>query len=65
MNPKEKAIELVLKYLRLQDVGYDWFNKPLAKKCAIIAVDEIMNTFSDIDERRDYWNEVKDELNYI
>jgi hypothetical protein len=44
MTPKEKAEELVLKYLRLQEKdSYNWFNKGLAKECALIAVDEILN----------------------
>jgi len=45
MTPKEKAEELVLKYLRLQEKdSYNWFNKGLAKQCALIAVDEILKT---------------------
>jgi hypothetical protein len=42
MSPKEKAEELVLKYLRLQEPNYNWFHKGLAKQCALIAVDEII-----------------------
>ena len=43
MTPKEKAEELVLKYLRLQENGStNWFHKGLAKQCALIAVDEII-----------------------
>jgi hypothetical protein len=45
MTPKEKAEELVLKYLRLQEEGsLNWFHKILAKKCALIAVDEILRS---------------------
>lgn len=41
MTPKEKAEELVLKYLR-NNGDTEWFHKVLAKNCAIIAVDEII-----------------------
>ena len=39
MTPKEKAEELVLKYLRLQEKDCDWIHKGIAKKSALIAVD--------------------------
>ena len=40
MTPKEKAEDLVLKYLRLQEKdSYNWFNRKLAKQCALIAVE--------------------------
>jgi hypothetical protein len=42
MTPKEKAEELVLKYLKLQEPNYNWFHKGLAKQCALIAVDELI-----------------------
>ena len=32
MTPKEKAKELVLKYLRLQEKDCDWIHKGIAKK---------------------------------
>lgn len=65
MKPKEKAEELVLKYLRLQEVdSYDWFNTPLAKKCALIAVDELIyeTHFEVPNIRQRYWIEVKHEI---
>ena len=40
MTPKEKAKDLVLKYLR-NNGDSEWFHKVLAKNCALIAVDEI------------------------
>jgi hypothetical protein len=43
MTPKEKAEELVLRFLKLQEPNYNWFNKQLAKQCALIAVDEVIN----------------------
>lgn len=55
---KEKAEELVLKYLRLQEVdSYDWFNTPLAKKCALIAVEELIK-----ETGAKYWYDVKQEI---
>ena len=67
MTPKEKAEELVLKYLRLQEVdSYNWFNTPLAKKCALIAVDEIISIkllwYQKDTKELDYWQEVKQEI---
>jgi nitrogenase molybdenum-iron protein alpha/beta subunit len=71
MTPKEKAEELVLKYLRLQEPNYNWFHKGLAKQCALIAVNEIINThlLSEKDifgiHPVDYWEEVKQEIKNI
>ena len=61
MTPKEKARELVLKYLRLQEKdSYNWFNKSLAKQCALIAVDEILQHCYEV--MKPFWNEVKQEI---
>jgi nitrogenase molybdenum-iron protein alpha/beta subunit len=43
MSPKEKAEELILKFMRLQEPNYNWFHSKLAKQCALIAVDEMLN----------------------
>jgi len=64
MTPKEKAKELVKKYLQIYD------GRVLqAKKCALIAVDEIIranphsNPFNtNIYSTMDYWQEVKQEI---
>ena len=42
MTAKEKAEELILKFMRLQEPNYNWFHSKLAKQCALIAVDEIL-----------------------
>jgi hypothetical protein len=42
--PKEKADELVLRYLRINNNTKEWFNLHIAKQCALIAVDEIINS---------------------
>jgi hypothetical protein len=53
MTPKEKAQELVTKYY-----GHFTAHMSIAKKCALIAVDEILNLRSNIA----YWQEVKKEI---
>jgi len=45
MTPKEKAEELVLRFMNLQEPNYNWFHKELAKKCALIAIDEIIDAY--------------------
>jgi hypothetical protein len=78
MTPKEKAKELVEKYLRTYPI-YDnpsvvisyTYNE--AKQCALIAVDEILKrtrsvdtmppNYQKIDENtKEYWQEVKQEI---
>ena len=66
MTPKEKAEELILKFMRLQEPNYNWFHSKLAKQCALIAVDEILSsrpviTDSQV-EYNNFWNDVKSEL---
>ena len=59
--PKEKAEELVSKMLK--EVGYD---TDLAVPCALIAVDEILNTGllegTTTGVLKKYWEEVKQEI---
>jgi hypothetical protein len=43
MNAKEKAEELVLKFLRVENNTPKWFNTHIAKQCALIAVEEILH----------------------
>jgi len=64
MTPKEKAKELVYKFDNCME-----FSTPqrFAKQCALIAVDEILNTIeysSQADElsKISYWNAVKQEI---
>lgn len=70
MTPKEKAEELILKYLRVDNDTKEWFHKGIAKQCALIVVDEIlsMGIMSDSGDWRmakSYWEEVKQELNNL
>jgi hypothetical protein len=63
-SPEEKAKELVLKYLRINNNTKEWFNLHIAKQCALIAVDEILNINS-VDKDfslSHYWLDVKDEI---
>jgi nitrogenase molybdenum-iron protein alpha/beta subunit len=70
MTPLEKAEELVLKFMNLQEPNYNWFHKILGKKCALIAVDEILKELLN-DElfyfktKVHYWIEVKNEINNL
>ena len=65
-NTKEKAEELVLKYLRIDNNTKEWFNTHIAKQCALIAVDEIINSRKEhlVQSIKfyEYWTEVKREL---
>jgi len=65
MKPKEKAEELVKKfrlYLGTDAVGEEYFTSDLdAKRCALIAVDEILSILFQHHEI-DYWKEVKQEI---
>ena len=69
MTPKEKAKELVDKYVKLYPSyvvmwqgDVDNAEKNI-KQCALIAVDEILNEYWSHDtKRRDWWKEVKQEI---
>ena len=75
LTPKEKAEELVNKYIP-HIAGADRYNSTLgiydnhiSKQCALIAVDEILNEYpsqcpkdSYEMERHIFWQEVKEEL---
>lgn len=69
MTPKEKAIDLVNKfYSRYNNVRKNKTFSVEQKRMAIIAVDEILNIYQiknakfDFYEVRNYWQEVKTEL---
>ena len=64
MTPKEKAIELVDKMHIKTDVIFV-MSKVQAKKCALIAVDEIINEFYTHPIAKIYWQEVKNEINKL
>ena len=59
MNAQDKAKELVEKY----DQTFKYLeSKNKAKQCAIIAVDEILNLDYFSEEGREYWQEIKNEI---
>jgi hypothetical protein len=60
MTPKEKAKDLVDKYFT---TGYA-INLFYAKQCALITVDEIINSINPFGMflGKDYWQEVKQEI---
>jgi hypothetical protein len=63
MTPKEKAEDLLLKYSILKD-GHNH----LVKQCALVTVNEVLNddwyiaTIEDNIQRKNYWQEVKQEI---
>ncbi len=74
MTPKEKAIELVNQY---EHSTYSQVQGALAKQCALIAVNELIESFNSIYDAsirniekysgakygmKDYWAEVKQEI---
>ena len=67
MKPKEKAKELVDKYVKMEYLkDFQGMYLPLAKQCALIAVDEIIYVLDEyIDPVRMYWQEVKKEIQKI
>lgn len=68
MTPKEKAEELIEKFYYIKSNSeYFGVNWEIAKKCALIAIDEIIKQcwdYRDIDLQAsyDYWQEVKQEI---
>lgn len=68
MTPKEKAIELVEKYHKKYDLLFWDLTWIQAKQCALISVEEIINddwyiaTREDLIARKEYWNEVKTQI---
>lgn len=72
MNAKERATEIVLKYyLELKESTYDYYDEPMAVKCAIIHVKGIIEVLDSIPTTRDHFNktvyleQVLDELNQM
>jgi hypothetical protein len=62
MTPKEKARELVLKYLRIENTSMEWFNTHIAKQCALIAVDEMLLLRYLLKKETWFYKEVKKEI---
>jgi len=77
MTPKDKAIELYIKYIdAYNDRNLQVIDYKFAKLCALIAVDEIIE-FMEVDDfdsdtcywanhsKMQYWIEVKQEINKL
>ena len=65
MIPKEKAKELVDKYLDI-DSKYEYLSYSMAKQCALIAVDEILSLcWNGNMVAMEYWQKVKQEIEEI
>jgi len=72
MTPLLKAIDLVTEYMLLVNGGGDYeYRKSIAKQCALIAVDEIIDVICDIHIAADseiiklsiiYFEQVKSEI---
>ena len=61
MTPKEKAKELVNKFLQIYDGRV-----PQAKQCTLICVDEMLEELGeDLKLAYNYWTEVKQEINKL
>tara|TARA_R110000803_G_scaffold41432_1_gene89045 strand:+ start:452 stop:652 length:201 start_codon:yes stop_codon:yes gene_type:complete len=66
MTPKEKAIELVNKFLQIYDGRV-----PQGKKCALICVDEVLELQLELSHDdnvaniSDFYKEVKEEINKL
>lgn len=75
MTPKQKAQELVDKFMTIDSDSemFDGFQMKqfYAQRCALIAVDEVLNddwfipNREDLLARKEYWEEVKQEINKL
>jgi len=61
ITSKEKAEELVLKYLRIDNNTKEWFNKNMAKQCALIFCNEVLG-YMGADRGYEFWTNVKQEI---
>jgi hypothetical protein len=64
MTPKEKAIELVEKFMIIKQIKLSDYSKiylPTAKECALICCDEILGDMG-ADRGYAFWTEVKQEI---
>jgi hypothetical protein len=69
MTPKEKANQLCMRFLIQTTTNIPYgINKAIAKECALIAVDEILNVLNGEDFSRNailFWSSVKKEIEAI
>jgi hypothetical protein len=62
MTPQEKADELFRKMYQVRSVAASDITKYFAKQSALVAVDEILDLDYFSIEGREYWTEVKQEI---
>ena len=67
MTPKEKAMHLMCKFYLMNTETGNYICKTLAKQCALLCVDELLQQISLpkdewFEERKEYLQEVKEEL---
>ena len=62
MTPKEKAIELINKFLNEQNNSYF---TPTSLQCALICIDEILENNYGAKFQMIFWQEVKQEINKL
>lgn len=67
MTAQQKAVDLFNDYYSYlkANLMYDEEAREDAKVCALIAVDEVMNNLPLISEIKDYWEEVKQEIELL
>ena len=66
MTPKEKANELVDKYLnKMPKYLQGNLGRETSKQCALICVDELLKSTFVQNNTYNYWTEVKQEINKI
>ena len=66
MKPKEKAEELVSKYRdTIMSFLSDNMKDMNAKKCALLAVDEIEWIVEDDEDKWNFWQQVKQEIKLL
>jgi len=64
MTPKEKAEELVNKFMSIKNIKLSddsYIEWPTAKQCALICCDEVLS-YMGSDRGTEYWKEVKQEI---
>ena len=66
MTPKDKAKELIDRFLAVKKINPNAITRPYnwqeAKQCALICVDEILDMVNPLKLEYDYWEEVKQEI---
>jgi len=62
---QEKAEELVLKYLRINNNTKEWFNIHIAKQCAIIAQKNLLDKLASLNIKDEFEEAVLFEINVL